>query len=292
MQTRHVPLWLALAVLVVAAGFVPPSRGLAAPHNQAEPALYVVRYGDTLSGLAVRFNTTVAGIATLNGIANPNLIYVGQTLHIPAGSAGQPALYVVRPGDTLSGIAARFGTTYVAVAQVNALANSNLIYVGQQLVIPGAGGVSPVVHPAPAQVGASSCSHTIQRGETLTGIALAYGVNPYDIARANGIASPNRIYAGQRLDIPSAGCQVQQPAAPVPAPAVNPPVATVASTQEPQAPAPALPTVAPPPAPTEAPAPPVETAVPPAPTDAVATATPAAVQPAVLPTLTPSGPYP
>ncbi len=41
---------------------------------------YTVRRGDTLSGIASRFGTTVADLARINSIANPNLIYVGQTL--------------------------------------------------------------------------------------------------------------------------------------------------------------------------------------------------------------------
>ena len=79
----------------------------------------------------------MAVLAQLNGIANPNRIYVGQVIRIPVDSSGpvQPTYYVVKRGDTLSGIAARFGTTYQRLMQLNGIRNPNLIYVGQRLRI-------------------------------------------------------------------------------------------------------------------------------------------------------------
>ncbi|MFP2962853.1 LysM peptidoglycan-binding domain-containing protein, partial [Myxococcus sp. 1LA] len=79
---------------------------------------YSVRRGDTLSALAQRFNTSVSSLAKSNGISNPNLIYAGQKLRIPDGfdapraSGGGRAAssYTVKSGDTLSGIAGRYGT--------------------------------------------------------------------------------------------------------------------------------------------------------------------------------------
>ncbi|WP_426755992.1 LysM peptidoglycan-binding domain-containing protein [Myxococcus sp. Y35] len=118
---------------------------------------YTVKSGDTLSGIAGRYGTTVSALAKANNIANPNLIYAGQRLTIPgAGGAapGRPSSgggsYTVKSGDTLSGIAGRYGTTVGALAQANNIANPNLIYVGQRLTIPGGGGASPT-RPTPNQ---------------------------------------------------------------------------------------------------------------------------------------------
>ena len=96
---------------------------------------YRIRYGDTLSGIAKRYGTSTAVLAQLNGIQNPNRIYAGQVIRVPVRTAGsgQEAYYVVRPGDTLSGIASRFGTTYQRLVQLNGIRNPNLIYVGQRL---------------------------------------------------------------------------------------------------------------------------------------------------------------
>lgn len=102
------------------------------------PTTYVVQRGDTLYSIARRYGTTVEAIALANHIANPSRIYVGQVLTISGGSPTPPPTrtYVVQAGDTLYSIARRYGTTYWAIVMANNLANPNVIYVGQQLVIP------------------------------------------------------------------------------------------------------------------------------------------------------------
>lgn len=108
------------------------------PPPTPSPAVYIVQPGDTLWSIARRFGTTVEAIAWVNGIVNPNYIYVGQRLIIPGGIYPPPGqiVYTVRWGDTLWSIARRFGTTAWAIALANNLWNPNFIYVGQQLVIP------------------------------------------------------------------------------------------------------------------------------------------------------------
>ncbi len=121
---------------------------------------YQVTAGDTLSAIARRFGSTVNGIAQANGINNPNLIHVGQSLNIPDGqapSAPAPAspsappsgsgIHIVQAGETLSIIAMRYGTTVNSIAQTNGISNPNLIYVGQRLTV--SGGSAPAPAPAP-----------------------------------------------------------------------------------------------------------------------------------------------
>ncbi|MBI5669802.1 MAG: LysM peptidoglycan-binding domain-containing protein [Chloroflexi bacterium] len=107
--------------------------------------VYVVRPGDTLFRIAVRFNTTVATLARANGITNPNIIRIGQRLNIPTGGVivptptpppAGPVSYVVQPGDTLFRIAVRFRVPVSRLIQANGIADPNLIFVGQTLVIP------------------------------------------------------------------------------------------------------------------------------------------------------------
>ena len=95
---------------------------------------YVVQAGDTLSGIAARFGTTVAELVSLNNISNPNLIYVGQVLKIQL-SGNSSRTYTVQAGDTLSSIAARFGTTVANLVALNNISDPNLIYVGQVLYV-------------------------------------------------------------------------------------------------------------------------------------------------------------
>lgn len=98
---------------------------------------YTVKSGDTLSGLASKYNTTVSAIASANGISNPNKIYVGQKLKIKKGSKSSSSsskqYYTVRLGDTLSEIAAQYGTSVSTLCSWNGIANANRIYVGQKL---------------------------------------------------------------------------------------------------------------------------------------------------------------
>ena len=90
---------------------------------------YYVKSGDTLRKIAAKFNTSVEVLLKVNTqISNPNLIYVGQAITIPAGVS----TYIVQKGDTLRIIANKFGTTVEALLALNPnISNANLIYVGQ-----------------------------------------------------------------------------------------------------------------------------------------------------------------
>ncbi len=98
--------------------------------------------------------------------------------------------YTVQPGDSLSKIALRYGTTVSALMSVNGLSNANHIYVGQQLKIPTESG------------GSCALYHTVTYGQTLSGIAAWYGVSTYSLAQANNITNYNHVYSGQSLCIP------------------------------------------------------------------------------------------
>ena len=124
------------------------SKPAAAPSKPAAPAkpapaakpsgrTYTVQAGDTLSAIAAKFGVSTSAISGYRS-GNPNLIYPGEVLTINGGSAAsKPAArtYTVQAGGTLSAIAAKFGTTYQALAAKNGIANPNLIYPGQVLKI-------------------------------------------------------------------------------------------------------------------------------------------------------------
>lgn len=93
---------------------------------------HIVRPGETLSGIASKYGTTYQTLASLNGLSNPNYIYVGQQLKV-SGTASASRVYVVLSGDNLSTIAQKLGATYSSLAQKNGIANPNLIYPGQKL---------------------------------------------------------------------------------------------------------------------------------------------------------------
>ena len=106
-----------------------------APIQAPATSTYTVQSGDTLSSIAAKFGTNYQALASLNGISNPNLIYVGQVLRVNGSASNSSVYYTVRAGDNLSAIASRYGTSYQSIASLNGLANPNLIFAGQTLKI-------------------------------------------------------------------------------------------------------------------------------------------------------------
>ncbi len=108
-----------------------------APAESGETTEYIVQPGDTLFSIAKRFGVDMQELARVNNITDPSTIYVGQRLIIPGGAVNQARqLYQVQPGDTLSGIAQRFGVSLQALMDANGINNPDEIYVGQILRIP------------------------------------------------------------------------------------------------------------------------------------------------------------
>lgn len=159
---------------------------------------YTVKSGDTLSAIASRYGMTVNALVMLNGIKNANLIYPGQVLRVADSGAGSTVTnkattpitstgtqaYTVRYGDTLSGIASRYGTSTSTLASINGISNPNWIYPGQVLKLSG---------------GSSTRSYTVRSGDTLSAIASRLGTSWTALKAKNGLTNANLIYPGQTL---------------------------------------------------------------------------------------------
>ena len=163
--------------------------------DKEDRILYKVKRGDTLSKIALEFNTTVEHLVQINNIKNPNLIYTGEILTISCNhnnntndnDSQNMITYKVKRGDTLSQIALEYNTTVSSLVNLNNIKNPNLIYAGETIkIIPN---------------NSSSNYYTVKRGNTLWGIARMYNTSVANIVRMNGIRNPNLIYPGQTLKV-------------------------------------------------------------------------------------------
>nr|WP_184030003.1 LysM peptidoglycan-binding domain-containing protein [Deinococcus budaensis] len=182
---------------------------LAAP----APATVQVRAGDTLSGLAHRHRVSVSQLRALNGLKG-NLIRPGQVLRLRAAAASvnkatakaaAPAVYTVRPGDTLGAIAGRAGVSVAALRTANGITGS-LIRSGQRLRVPARGSVQANRAAPPRPTTEVRLIHGyVQAGprDTLASLARTYRTTADHLAKLNGLSrAGRRLYAGQRVLVP------------------------------------------------------------------------------------------
>ncbi|HEX4400903.1 MAG TPA: LysM peptidoglycan-binding domain-containing protein [Galbitalea sp.] len=141
------------------------------------------------------------------------------TSTVSIASVVVPGTYTVRAGDTVSGIAGRYGLSTASVLALNGLGWKSLIFPRQVLKLTNVATPSPAVSPAPSATPAvamapaapaANGSYTIQRGDTVTAIARKFGVTITAILSANGLSASSIIYAGRTLVIPGAGVQPAQ----------------------------------------------------------------------------------
>jgi len=164
-------------------------------HADGGPVIHRVKRGETLSGIAARYKTTVSQLMRINHLRNANRIYAGQRLVIRPGTTTTKDVHVVRRGDTLSGIAQKYGVSVAAIQRANHL-RGTIIYVGQRLKIPKSSSTS-----GGDKKSGQTIVHVVRRGESLSLIAQRYGVSVAQIAKLNGIKNTSLIRVGQKLVI-------------------------------------------------------------------------------------------
>ncbi|KAB3531041.1 LysM peptidoglycan-binding domain-containing protein [Alkaliphilus pronyensis] len=111
--------------------------------------LYVVKPGDTLYKISKALGIPMEALAKENNLLDINRLYVGQKLQVPEKtkddySNNGKEVYVVKKGDTLFKIAQAEGVTVDAIAKANGISNINMIYLGQELIIPKKKAPAPV----------------------------------------------------------------------------------------------------------------------------------------------------
>jgi len=271
-----------IVLLMVVALAVPTTAVHAGRAAQSYQASHVVQAGETLSQIAARYGVTAAAIQAENGLANANRIYVGMVLRIPASgyvasgggsstssvvsspsgsstqsrstSGGCTNPYIIQPGDTLYGVAARCGVPASTLASANGLSTSSMLYVGQRLALSGSAGsttisVAPPSSSLPRTGNGCSNPYMVTANDTLSSIARLCNVSIANLKQWNGLIT-DWIWAGQSLktqgasswSVPSAGATPAaapwgQPSANTAVAAPTPPPARPIAAATPQAPA-------------------------------------------------------
>ena len=164
--------------------------------------------GDTLNKIAARCGTTVNALKRSNlNLGGGNLIYPGQVLQLPGtilGTDGGYFIYLIARGDTLKGLAARFGVSVESLLGWNPdIMNVNLIYEGERLIVytSSTTPTPPPVTPPPAPSGQT---YYAQWGDTLRKIAAKFNTTVDAILQVNPqITNPNVIYIGQAIKLPA-----------------------------------------------------------------------------------------
>lgn len=174
--------------------------------------VHIVQRGDTLSGIARRYDVSLSVLADRNGIENLDLIFVGQRVVVP-GPKPVPAhslgTHAVRVGNSLPDIATLYGVPLETILFLNRIDSSSAIWVGQPIQVPvsttrkpQASAIAPAPITEPIPVDPNAPSYRVRPGDTLSSIARAYGVNMRDLVTYNRLQNPNLLFAGQVLALP------------------------------------------------------------------------------------------
>ena len=193
---------------------------------------YTVKKGDSLWAIAKRNNVSLNELYAANGLNKNSTLSIGQQIQIPVeggtasvttvtADAYQPSgynmateSYTVKGGDNLSNIAAKYNTSVRAIKAANNK-TSDMIRVGEQLIIPVAGASSgstsaapkaaPVAAATPAPSVSADGMHTVKAGEYPATIARQYGMTTSELLAINGITDPRKMQIGQQLKVSSTG---------------------------------------------------------------------------------------
>lgn len=192
------------------------SAGIAAlaPEERVRIVYHRVRPGDTLGGIASKYNVPVATLKSTNKIRG-TLIHPGQELLIAASPASgarfaaeraaaepeairvaSPGKHKVRRGDTLWSIARAHGVSLDRLASTNGLKRNGTLSVGQTLKIPG---TATLASTNPQTVTPTSITYMVRTGDTLSRIATKFRVSMSDLLGWNDLSVGNVIKPGQRL---------------------------------------------------------------------------------------------
>lgn len=202
----------------------PSSRTLG---SLTQDGTYTIQAGDTLSAIALSHGTTVEAILALNPTLRPHLLWVGTEVALPRGtsshtgaSAGtrtslnagmvssgtqpttwQTTEYIVKSGDSLSGIAVRASLTLEQLYEYNPHARNSMIHPGDVILIPIPDYLAPALDPADASMALTQL-YTVRSGDNASQIAERFGITFAELTQLNAGVSLSTIFIGQTLTVP------------------------------------------------------------------------------------------
>ncbi|MSQ23271.1 MAG: peptidoglycan endopeptidase [Chloroflexi bacterium] len=173
---------------------------LVEPVRAPAPTTYEVAPGDTVSELAERFGVDTDTIVGTNSLNSADSIRIGDQLTILPVSG---VMHTVRQGQTLSEVAALYRVDLGPIIDFNYIDDADLIIVGKELIVPGG-------RPLPAALARTAAiQYQISPGDTLSSIAIRFGVTSGLIAQSNSLANPDRLSIGSSLTIPGGAAVAQ-----------------------------------------------------------------------------------
>ena len=175
---------------------------------------HTVKSGESVWSISHKYGISIAKLKSLNGLTS-NLIFPNQVLKVSGSSSSASksktssnsgSVYTVKAGDSLSSIAAKYGTTYKNIMKLNGL-NNFLIVPVQKLKVSGSVSTSKSTSGSKKATSSSSgrtSTYTVQYGDSLSLIASKYGTSYQKIMQLNGLSN-FFIYPGQKLKVPGGG---------------------------------------------------------------------------------------
>jgi membrane-bound lytic murein transglycosylase D len=192
------------------------------PNRRVTFVEHFVAKGETMGGIARRYRVSSRLLQDANPKVRANRLRVGQRLIVPTGGAisssvarqmadppkpagtSRSGWHRVRSGETVTAIADDYGVTVRDLVRWNSLRANGAIRAGQRIRVAAPPDESPDHHAATttASTSAAARTHTVRRGETLTGLARRYGVSVEALRQANGMSERETLRAGAALRIP------------------------------------------------------------------------------------------
>lgn len=164
-----------------------------ASQSKYQPLIHRVKRGETLSGIAKKYNVSVLSLKEANSLSTKSILSIGQKLKIPQKSY-LTKYHTVKKGETLSGIASKYNSTVQRLRSLNNMTSKTTLKTGTKLRIRS---------EAKPEKTTFSGYHTVKKGETLSGIALKYNTTVSHLRELNAFSNKKILNAGTKIRVSS-----------------------------------------------------------------------------------------